>query len=73
MIKEIIGSVIVVLAFVATNIFSFRTGVDAGVDNYHKQCYTAGGLIIDEENGTVVRCAPLVVLPKEERPMFKGA
>ena len=73
MIKEIIVSVLGVLAFLGTNLLSFRLGEDYGIDRYHNQCYTSGGFIIDEVTGTVVQCRPLVVLPKEERPMFKGA
>lgn len=72
MIKEIIGSVAVVLALVASNIFSFRTGHDVGVDAYHKHCYEVGGMVVDEESGTVVQCKPLTVIPQEERPMFKS-
>ena len=73
MIKSII---VLVLAFSMLVYGLYRmhsAGVTAGLRSYHSQCYTVGGIIINEEDGTVVKCAPLVVLPQEERPMFKGA
>jgi hypothetical protein len=73
MIKSII---VVFLAFAMLVYGSFKLydkGLEDGLQSYHKQCYEVGGMIFNETDGTVVRCAPLVVLPQEERPMFKGA
>lgn len=46
-------------------------GAHKGVDMYHQQCYTIGGIIIDESNGTVVKCGPLGNIPKQELPKYK--
>jgi hypothetical protein len=49
---------------------AWTMGVQKGVDMYHQQCYT-GGLIVDEKDGTVVKCGPLGVVPKEELNKYK--
>ena len=46
-------------------------GKRKGVDMYHQQCYNIGGIIIDEEHGTVVKCAPLTSIPREEIERYK--
>jgi hypothetical protein len=73
MIKSIIAGV-VATAMAMYGLFKlYDVGLEHCMQGYHKQCYEIGGLIINETDGTVVKCAPLLVLPHEERPMFKGA
>jgi hypothetical protein len=66
MIKSLIVSVLVVCMFGYGLTKLYSAGVTAGLRGYHSQCYTIGGIIINEEDGTVVQCAPLSVVPKEE-------
>jgi len=41
------------------------SAVKEGIDMYHNQCLT-GGMVLRKEDGTVVACQPLGVIPKEE-------
>ena len=44
-------------------------GVTEGLDIFHEACYT-GGIIINENTGKAVQCAPLGLVPREEIPNF---
>jgi len=67
--------IVYVLTVVAVGVGAWFGGLEygkrKGVDMYHQQCYTIGGIIMDESNGTVVKCAPLGSVPKEEIERYK--
>lgn len=67
MIKQIIVLVVALAVFGFGLYKLYGKGFMAGMDAYHKQCHSIGGYIINQENGTVVQCAPLSTVPKEER------
>lgn len=50
-------------------VYGHKHGVQEGLDKYHEACYT-GGVMVDEATGTVVQCAPLGRVPREELPNF---
>lgn len=59
------------LMFEGAMYLSYKFGQKEGVKAYHNQC-VIGGIIINEEQGTVVQCAPLTTIPKKELEKYAG-
>lgn len=73
MFKRLLGAFLALLALsggIGANYFSYKAGVQKGVDTYHLMCYTYGGFIVDERTGTVVACGPMTEIPEPERKKF---
>ena len=58
------------LMFEGAMYLSYKFGKLEGIKAYHNQC-VIGGIIINEEQGTVVQCAPLTTIPKKELDKYK--
>lgn len=73
-IKRLLGGILALLALSvslwSTYHYSYKAGVQKGVDAYHMMCYTYGGFIVDERTGTVVACSPMTEIPEPERKKF---
>jgi hypothetical protein len=56
--------------------WSYNKGMFDGMNAYHYACYNVGGLVVDENTGTVVQCMPLRLSPEEKKnftvPLDKG-
>lgn len=71
--KTGVVTALVLLAYVAFGVGGYyygkNKGVTEGLDIFHEACYT-GGIIINENTGKAVQCAPLGLVPSEEIPNF---
>lgn len=65
-IKKIMMVLFGLMFLVGSHLMSFKYGIDQGVDNYHQGCYNSRGVMVVDEEGHVVQCAPLVKIPREE-------
>ena len=69
MIKYLITVVIVSFSLIVTWMWGRDVGQKEGLDMYHNQCFDVGGYVINN-TGKVVKCGPIVVIPKEERNLY---
>lgn len=71
--KTGVVAALVLLAYVASGVGGYyygkNKGVTEGLDIFHEACDT-GGIIINENTGKAVQCAPLGLVPREEIPNF---
>jgi len=66
-------SILIILGFLMFNgsvYLGYKFGEKEGVKAYHNQC-VIGGIIINEDQGTVVQCALLTTIPKSELDKYK--
>jgi hypothetical protein len=66
-------NLLIILAFLVFDgavYLGYKFGKLEGIKAYHNQC-VVGGIIINEEQGTVVQCAPLTTIPKQELDKYK--
>lgn len=68
--KKSIFIILGFLLFDGSVYLGYKFGEKEGVKAYHNQC-VIGGIIINEDQGTVVQCAPLTTIPKSELDKYK--
>ena len=68
--KPFIVPFVMVVVYIFIGAAFYNLGKKHGVDNYHQACYTVGGIVVDENAGTAIQCAPFGKVPKEELPNF---
>lgn len=74
MIKRLLGAFAALVVLFFTHIgaayLGQTLGIEKGIDMYHSQCYTIGGIVLDRATGTAVVCQPLTQLPEPELKNF---
>jgi hypothetical protein len=66
-------NLLIILGFLLFNgsvYLGYKFGKLEGIKAYHNQC-VIGGIIINEDQGTVIKCGPLTTIPKTELDKYK--